>query len=175
MDIYFLDLNTFSKDVLESYINSLPEKMLFSSREKTEQHFAGQYLLKYVLNNVYGIENFEIEIISGKPFLKNLPYYYSISHSKNIVGLAFSDIQVGFDIEHNKTERNFEKISKRYGQKIKTKKEFYEFWTKHEAKIKFGKVNDDLFFVTGIINDDFTYSAACKEPFCIYNFKTINM
>lgn len=151
------------------------ENILFKDELKKRQHYAGKYLLKYVLENEYGIKNFETEIINGKPFLINLPYYYSISHSQNIVGIAFGDKQVGFDIEYNLAERDFEKISKRYGENIKSKKEFYEFWTKNEAKIKFGTTNEDLFFVTGIINDAFTYSAACKEAFCIYNFKTINI
>ena len=175
MDIYFLDTDNFSEKILDDFIKNCAEDVSFNDDLKKKQHFAGRYLLHYILEKEYGIKDFETEIKNGKPFLKNLPYYYSISHSKNLVGLAIGDKPVGFDIEFNKTERDFEKISKRYEKEIKTKKEFYEFWTKHEAKIKLGSEKKDIFYTTGTINDDFAYSAACEEPFYIYNFSTINM
>ena len=175
MDIYFLDLNIFPSEILNNYIKTRSEDNTFLDDLKKKQHFAGKYLLEYVLKNEYGIEKFETKSVDGKPFLKGLPYYFSISHSKNIVGLAIGEKNLGFDIEYNNPERDFGKISKRYGLNIQNKKEFYDFWTKHEAKIKLGSEKKDLFFISGIINDDFTYTIACEENFSIYNFKTINL
>ena len=175
MDIYFLNLNDFPQKTLNEFISAHKENIGYSDKLKQYQHYAGKYLLKYVLNNEYGINEFETEIIEGKPYLKNLPYYFSISHSKNLVGLAIGEKNLGFDIEYNKTQRAFEKIAKRYNKEINGQKEFYEFWTKHEAQIKLKSCKKDLFFVTGTINDDFTYSVACEESFVIYNFNTINV
>ncbi|MCR4881659.1 MAG: hypothetical protein K6A44_06895 [bacterium] len=175
MDIYFLDLNNISKTVLDEFINKCAENNSFSNELKKRQHFAGKFILKYVLEKEFGIKNYEIETVNGKPFLKDLPYYYSISHSQNMVGLAIGDKMVGFDIEYNKRERDYGAISARYGQKINTQKEFYDFWTQHEAKIKLGGDFKNVVCLTGIMDNDFTYTLACKEPFVIYNVSTINL
>ena len=135
MDIYFLDLNNFSKNLLENFIKDCIEEKIFSNELKKQQHYAGKFLLKYVLEKEYDISKFETEIRGGKPFLKDLPYYYSISHSENIVGLAIGDKIVGFDIECNKKVRNFEAISLRYGEKIVEQTEFYHHLnTQHQPE-----------------------------------------
>ena len=160
MDIYFLDINEF--------INKNNEKIVFKDKLKEKQHYAGRYLLSRILKENYSAEEFEISVINGKPYLKDLPCYFSISHSKNIVGIAVGKEELGFDIEYNKTERNYIKIFKRYGQKISSgddlRANFYEFWTKHEAKIKLSpKFKGSISCYTSVYKDDFTYSVALKS------------
>lgn len=175
MNIYFLDLNNFSEKTLEDFIKKHPEDDIIANELKRKQHFAGRYLLEYVLNKEYKIKNFEIEIHNGKPFLKKLPYFFSISHSKNVVGLAIGKNNIGFDIEYNATDRNFSAISKRYGKDISDKQAFYKFWTRHEALIKLGKNEKNPYYLTGFFNENFTYTVASFEPVCIYNVSTINV
>lgn len=85
---------------------------------------------------------------NGKPFVENVPIYFSISHSKNYVAAAISDKQIGLDIQ-SKSEYNSQ-IAKRYFSKTdnykleKAKQKdlmFTRFWTKFESSLKlFGSI-----------------------------------
>lgn len=179
MDIYFLDLNNFSENKLDSFAHSNKISRNYTSDLKKKQHIAGRYLLHYVLKNFYNTTDFEIEILNDKPILKNSDLHFSISHSKNLVGIAISQEPVGFDIEFNKKKRDFEKLLSRYDIELELEseqlqKKFYEFWTKHEAKIKLNTKNSAPIILTGSINEDFTYSVAGEKTFVIYNISIIN-
>ena len=72
----------------------------------------------------------------SKPYFKNSNLQFSISHSENIVLVAFDNNPVGADIEIMK-DRNFKDIFARYNIKENATKElFYTFWTEFEAKLK---------------------------------------
>ncbi|MCD8025182.1 MAG: hypothetical protein LUE64_06570, partial [Candidatus Gastranaerophilales bacterium] len=83
----------------------------------------------------YNIINPQIIVLNKKPELKNKEIHFSISHSKGLIAIAFDTDPVGFDIEYIK-DRNLDKFSLRYRQKFNSLNEFYEFWTRYEAKIK---------------------------------------
>ncbi len=79
----------------------------------------------------------------GKPYFRNLPVYFSISHSGDICVIVFSRSDVGIDIEEVR-EINKDKISERYFTaeeadylKINnTREDFYRVWTRKEAYAK---------------------------------------
>lgn len=86
----------------------------------------------------------------GKPYIKNLPWYFSMSHSGEYVFCAVSDEEIGADIQMCKPLKNHH-LEKRYfterEQQLlewKTEEErqkiFYRLWTKKEA---YGKLTGD--------------------------------
>ena len=134
MDIYFIDLNL-DKNITENKIqlNKL-------------QHKFSRLFLKNILENVYGIK-FEISEKNKKPYIENNPIYFSISHSKSLIGICFDTYNIGFDIEYKK-DRDIKGLLKHYGledEKI-TKDEFYQMWTVYEAEYKAGQINQILSF-----------------------------
>lgn len=84
---------------------------------------------------IFGLK-FEPPIIErpdGKPVIKNLPLFVSLSHSKNITVSAVSDNPVGIDIEY-KSERDYIAIAERFFEVMpKDLDEFYALWTAKEA------------------------------------------
>lgn len=86
----------------------------------------------------------------GKPYFKNLPWYFSMSHSGEYVFCAVSEREVGADIQKCKPLKNHH-LEKRYftvreQQLLEGKTEgerqkiFYRLWTKKEA---YGKLTGD--------------------------------
>lgn len=86
----------------------------------------------------------------GKPYFKNLPCHFSLSHSGEYVFCAVSDEEIGADIQMCKTLKNHH-LEKRYftereqqllvGEKGEERqKKFYRLWTKKEA---YGKLTGD--------------------------------
>ena len=134
MQVFYVDTNEYNVDekVLEKY-----KTRKITSKEKELQHLIGRFLLEKVAKEILKIENPEIEIVNKKPRFKNSDIKFSISHSKNIVLIAFDKNPVGADVEEMK-ERNYKEIFERYnykGQDI-SKETFYKFWTEYEAGIK---------------------------------------
>ena len=65
----------------------------------------GELILRHVLCRYFSIKNEEIEILKGdegKPYLKDVPIHFNISHSGNFVVCAISEHEVGIDIEQIK-------------------------------------------------------------------------
>lgn len=133
MDIFIIE----KKDSKNVDIDLLKEfqKQKFKNEGKFLEHSFSYLILDRILSNLYNIENREIELVSGKPFLKTKEKYFSISHSGEYIAIAFSDCDCGIDIEEIK-ERDFRAISKRMGFKSGSKDEFYYNWTKYESEYK---------------------------------------
>ena len=128
MDIYFIDLNCdkiFLKNKI--FLNKIHHKI-------------SRLFLNLILETKYGIISPEILTKNKKPYLKNYPLHFSISHSNSIVGIAFERCNIGFDIEYIK-ERNIKGLLKHYGLEKEniSKEEFYQMWTVYEAEYKSGK------------------------------------
>ena len=73
----------------------------------------------------------------GKPFLKNIPLYFSLSHSSEYIGVAISNCEIGLDVEKDKNF-NFRRISAFLTDLENVFLEnnpdrFYELWTQKEA------------------------------------------
>ena len=123
-DIFFID------------ISSIPDR----KNGKTHRRFSRE-VLSTILSEKYGITS-DISETNGKPYLKTSDMKFSISHSENIIAIAFDkDFNLGFDIEY-KRERDYSKILKYYGQDFDkvSQKEFYQAWTIYEAEYKLGEL-----------------------------------
>lgn len=137
MDIFYLSSKNFLQFIDEEFIKQFKKKEL-GSKKRIIEHSMSMFILEYLLKRFYKIENFEIVYENKKPKLKNDEIYFNISHSKDIILIAFNDSSVGVDIEQKK-ERDFKKLSDYYNVQFKNKEDFYEFWTKLEAGIKLQK------------------------------------
>jgi len=124
MDIYFIEITSKKNDKLHL---------------KKLQHRISRAFLKKLLSEKYGITS-DIKEERGKPFLQDNSLYFSISHSENLIGIAFDRGDIGLDIEFIKS-RNFDDILKYYKLKRETpisETEFYQIWTSYEAEYKSG-------------------------------------
>jgi 4'-phosphopantetheinyl transferase len=120
----------------------------FKFREDALRTLYGELILRYVLCRKLSFENEDIEILrsnEGKPYLKGFPIHFNISHSGDFVVCAFSEEEVGVDIEKIK-EVDF-KIAKRFFSKqecedLFAKEEnerldyFFSLWTLKESYLK---------------------------------------
>ncbi len=103
---------------------------------------AGISLVKLKAQEFFG-ENADFEIAfgeKGKPYLKDYPdFNFNISHSENILAVAFSNSPVGVDVEKIR-DANL-KIAQRYFSEQEKKLAhnndgFFYVWTRKEACIK---------------------------------------
>ena len=113
------------------------------------EHELGRELLRSLLEIHFGITDYEIKIGEhGKPYLANLPYHFSISHSNGLVACAVADTQIGVDIERRATvlPEKIRSISARFFTigEIEALKEadyssemFFTIWTRKEALSKY--------------------------------------
>ena len=88
---------------------------------------------------------------NGKPYLKNYPYYFNLSHSGKYIFCVISESEVGVDIQQTKplinnriAERFFTEAEKRQLEECTSPQEkerlFYRFWTEKEA---YGKLTGE--------------------------------
>ncbi|WP_228438756.1 4'-phosphopantetheinyl transferase family protein [Chryseobacterium pennae] len=127
----------------------------------------------------------------GKPSIPG-EFFFNISHSRNVVLIAYGNVQLGIDIE-KKEDIQIEDFKTQMTQKewdsvhsVPHKIEaFYEYWTQKESAIKYvGKglsiplksfeiikgthtiiENDLLFFKKIFIDEDYVCNMASKENF----------
>lgn len=158
MEIYYLKKDEFLNSVNKESLKTFNDNRVFSSEEKYFEHLCGLFLVKFVAKHVYNLKNMDIELKNSKPFFKSNEMYFSISHSMDIVLVGFNNANIGVDIEYM-YPRNFKKIMARYNKNVvnPTKKEFYRFWTLHEAEIKLGTLSKAM-FATSLEND---YALSC--------------
>jgi len=130
MEIFFIRIDNFVQNVDMSTITKI-----FSSKKRCIEYSLGRFLTKLVAKNFYNIKNTDIIIINKKPQFTIQNLNFNISHSKNMVAVAFDSDDIGLDIEFIKP-RNIEKFSKRFKMNFKTEAEFYQYWTCFEAQYK---------------------------------------
>lgn len=171
MDIFYLKKSEFLKNIDYKTLKTFSDNREFNSKEKEEEHLLGLFLTKFIAKHIYDIQNTEIEIINKKPFFKNAKLYFSISHSKDIVLVVFNNSSIGADIEYMKNGKNFKLIMNRYGIKTPnpTAKEFYRFWTEHEAEIKLGNNNIKSLF-SEVLEDNYMLTCVSDNIF-VSNFQ----
>lgn len=84
--------------ILKININSKKINVSFNSENK--YYNAEYYLIKRGLHKYFNIDKFKIMYTeNGKPYLDN-NIYLSISHDKDIVVVALSNVRVGIDIQY---------------------------------------------------------------------------
>lgn len=160
MEIYIIETKNSEKVKLET-LKAFQKKDI-NNEDKLKTHCLAYLLVDKFLKDVYGIENCEVVFEDGKPMLLDGGKYFSISHSGDLIALAFSDSNCGVDIEQFKL-REFNKISERMGFEVETLGDFYEEWTKYEAFYKLNK-NAEYGSVATFDLDGYTLSAASENP-----------
>ena len=133
MNIFILRIDDFLNFVDKS---SITDK--FTSKKRCIEYSFGRFLVDFVAKNFYGFKDTELVVEGNKPRFLNREIFFSISHSKNIVAVAFDESDIGFDIEEIRP-RNFEKLSKFLDKNFKNEIEFYSYWTQYEAEYKSSK------------------------------------
>lgn len=128
MDIFFLKKSEILKSV--SIFDSV-----YKSEKRNIEYQIGRFLTKYVAKNVFNLLDTDIDVLDKKPMFAHSNLRFSISHSDEYVVVAFSQKEIGLDVEKFK-ERNLEKFSKYFKKEFKTQEEFYKYWTIYEAKYK---------------------------------------
>ncbi len=163
MNIYFISIeeiiNKFGRDYLRKLYGNY-------------HHYFSRIFLKKILSEFYNI-NAEISDDNGRPYIKEYSLNFSISHSKNIVAIAFNDnngSKIGFDIEYIKP-RNYNAVLNYYGvdKPDVTQDEFFQIWTAYEAEYKSGAgVNKEVKY--DVIKNNERYS----DSFYLLSFKYKN-
>jgi 4'-phosphopantetheinyl transferase len=103
--------------------------------------------LRIILGRYLNLEPSQVEFETGenkKPFLKNTPLFYNISHSGDRIILAVSPSEVGIDIEIINPDFDFKDILTDYFsreeadfiQQNRSYERFFLIWTRKEAFTK---------------------------------------
>lgn len=146
-------INTHQIKLTNDYYQFVPSKKLKKVQNSTNETYIkeqliGQKLLNYILVADYHLDLSKIEYIYndyGKPYLKNLNLFFSISHSNGVVVVGVSEKEVGIDLELVrpvpfvlvKKVLSMDELSKYQSLDEKEKLEyFFSIWTKKEALVK---------------------------------------
>lgn len=148
MRIYRYNTADVTESKINEWFNSMSserrdEVMRLTVKEKRTAKIAADGLCRKAISEFCGVSPESIEFIKnefGKPFAKNLPVHFSISHSGNMVVCAVSDREIGIDIE------KIRPFNQKAASKFATEKEleyissnengFFEIWTLKEAYFK---------------------------------------
>jgi len=139
------------------------EELLRSSRfykaEDRERYIICRGALKQLLGQYLQTLPERIEIIldkNKKPVLKDrLQLHFNVSHSRGSIALAFSDNNIGIDVEYIDNNFDYKPIAKAcfamaemdcLRESCNAAEEFFKLWTRKEAFLKAnGKgLNDDM-------------------------------
>lgn len=125
MDIYFIDLISDEKQDKIKY--------------KKLQHKVSRLILNKLLKEKYEIYD-EVQEENGKPYIYGNSIFFSISHSANLIALAFDKKSIGIDVELIK-KRKFDDILNYFNISVEkpiAEDEFFQIWTTYEAEFKSG-------------------------------------
>ncbi len=106
-----------------------------------QQRAAAKMLVEVAAKELCGAENPTVRKgAHGKPYFRDLPIKFSVSHCKSRVVVAVSEREIGVDIQHISPRRA--DITKRFFTEEEAEyvgsdtARFYEIWTKKEAYSK---------------------------------------
>lgn len=116
-------------------LSELELKNIRKPELKKLQSQIGYSLVDYVAKNFYGIDNTDLIIQNRKPKFQASTMCFNISHSNEIVAVAFDTKPLGFDIEFIQP-KDIKQLADRYNTNFQTIEDFYIFWTNLEAEIK---------------------------------------
>lgn len=148
MKIYHFNIKNAYEAMLDEWFEqmSAERKQAVSQmkvRHKKNLRIAADALCRKAISDFCNISPDKIEFEyngNGKPFAKNLPIYFSISHSGDFAVCAVSDCEIGIDVE------KIRDINPRVSDRFATDEEkeyirnhengFFEIWTLKEAYFK---------------------------------------
>ena len=90
MDIFYIRKNEFLSSVDKAALEKFSDGREYNSQDKKLEHLCGLFLTKFIAKNIYDVNNLEIEICNRKPFFVSREIFFSISHSKDIILVAFN-------------------------------------------------------------------------------------
>ena len=146
--LYLFDIKNYLKSNNEKFKLIPPSFKKRIDRYKDEydklRSSIGYYLLIKYLKEDFNIEINDEDILTNKfdkPYIKNNPIYFSISHSLNFVGVLLSDNECGLDIQHddNLTHEKLAKkilLDKEYEMYEKNRDILFKKWVQIEAYYK---------------------------------------
>lgn len=166
MEIYFINIEEFLKNIDPSSLDCFLEGKSFGSQKRKTEFCLGRFLLKYVLTTRFGIKEPKIVLKNNKPCLIDEMPHFSLTHSKNYVMAVFDRNEAGIDLELMK-DRDFEKLFAYYKlcPPQKDKKTFYQLWTEYEAEIKQQKPAKSM--CSFVFNRDYSLSVCSSSDFDI--------
>ena len=110
--------------------------------------------IKQVLSEYFNLKNVVItKNEHGKPYLENgreISLFFSVSHTQNRLFIAFSDENVGIDVENLSRKTDYLPIIKRFSseerKEILSSADFLRHWVAKESAIKWlgGSLAHDL-------------------------------
>lgn len=154
MDIFYVPVEPGIEEEsfrnLLAYVSEEKRRSVNSFRLDIDKKLSlySELLVRVMACRELGLRNDEIEFGRGKygkPFLKGHPgFYFNISHTRNAIAAAFSDHEVGIDIERIRGEEReiakrfftFEEYEYIYKEETAQDRRFFEIWTKKEAYLK---------------------------------------
>lgn len=150
IDIWVCDIRNISDEWVEERIRLLPEALQedilrFHFPNDRKRKLLGRLIVErfHVENNIdFSYHNWCLSE-HKKPFIKEGGYHFNISHSVDLVVVAFSNESVGIDIEAEKNIEVESLISYFHPDEVKHFQssenqlcEFYFLWTRKEAFLK---------------------------------------
>lgn len=147
IDIEKLESSYFS-NLYQHLSDSNKSRSSFFTKEKDRNLFiTAHYALDFILEKIFQIKPLILIDKNGKPYIKNYPIHFNLSHSENRVLLGFSHQPLGVDIEKINALSDLDlliayslhsdEISSLMALKPNHKINlFYSLWTKKEAIVK---------------------------------------
>ena len=127
------------------------EKIFYTDKSA---YTSSQEAIEYLLKKIFGIVDARIlKTDNGKPYLSNVhdvPLFFSVSHTKNLLFIAFSKENIGIDAEYATRRVHYAPIIKKFPQmeqnEIHSTADFLQHWLAKESAIKWlgGSIAKDL-------------------------------
>lgn len=148
MKIYSINVNSINEEQLCIWYEQMSSERKASvakmqNAKKRKLRICADALCRKAISEFCGVPAEEIRFElspAGKPYAKNLPVHFSISHSGDIAVCAVSKNEIGVDIEKIRTvnPRTYERFcTKSEAEYISTSENgFFEVWTLKEAYFK---------------------------------------
>lgn len=149
IDLWYFNTKNISQEYVKILLKLLPQEMInhimqFRNYEDRRVKLFGRLIVKRYFedkNNEFKWSNWHVAN-NGKPYYKN-GVKFSISHSKDLVVVAFSDSEIGIDIEGitafdaRTISHYFHPKEAEYIEKYSNSHEiFFKLWTRKEAYLK---------------------------------------
>ena len=127
------------------------EKIFYTDKSA---YLDSESAIKQVLSEYFNLKSVTIARNEhGKPYLENgreIPLFFSVSHTENRLFIAFSDENVGIDVENLSRQTDYLPIIKRFSpeerKEILSPADFLRHWVAKESTIKWlgGSIAHDL-------------------------------
>lgn len=198
--IYYIDITNINlKDIDLNLISDqrLNKANLLVEDRKKVQSLVSYLLLRYLFKKLnINLNEYNFSYINTKPFIKELNYHFSITHSHNIVAVIISEDEVGVDAQMIDLSKNIPSLVKytlsdnetfEFNNLDESQKPnyFYSKWVMKEAYFKmngtgltkkFKDVTLDykVHFIKDLTGKSYCISSTIDTSTVLIDFNTIN-